>query len=159
MLELLYPFIDGYAMSFIWPDNQTVKAARYEFAGDRVIKNSLADDPGSFLFQVNYFSDRTDSTLQAMEALSERRKRVMSKRVDRTVHTFQNHKPFVVGAGPQTSHFFRLITSREGREWAYANKDVKAYFLCQIKPDEMEIWLGAGPAGREDVPPKIIQEI
>jgi hypothetical protein len=158
MLELLHPFIDGYAMNMIWLDNQTVRAARYEFAGNQVIKSSLDDEPGSFLFQVNYFSDRTDATLRAMEALSPRSERVMSERIDRTAQALQNPDAFANDAGFQMRYFYRLLTSREGREWAYANKDVKAHFLCQVEPDEMEIWLGAGPAGREDVPLKITLE-
>lgn len=159
MLELLCPFFDGCAMNIIWLENQTVKAARYEFIADRVIKSCLKSDPGSFLFQVNYFSDRTDATLQSIESLPERPKRVMKKRVDRTVQALQNYHARADENGLKTGHFFRLITSRAGKEWAYANKDVKAHFLCQIEQDEMEIWLGAGPAGREDIPQKIIQKI
>jgi hypothetical protein len=159
MLELLHPFMDGYAMNLIWPENQTVKAARYEFAGERVIASYLANDPGSFLFQVHTFSDRTDVSLLGMEALSERGRRARSKRIDRTARALQNYKSRTHGTELQTNHFFHLITSRTGREWAYANKDLKVYFLCQVKSDEMEIWLGAGPAGREDDPRRITQKI
>jgi hypothetical protein len=159
MLKLLHPFIDGYAMNLIWPENRTIQAARYEFAGDRVIKKSLAHEQGSFLFQVNIFSDRTDASLQAMEALSERSKSTMSKRLDRTVQALQNYKARENGARLQMDHFFRLIQSRAGRAWAYANKDVKAYFLCRVKPDEMEIWLGAGPARRGELPQTISQKL
>jgi hypothetical protein len=159
MLELLKPFFDGYAMNLILPENQVVHATRYEFAGDRVIKSRLSNDPDSFLFQVNYFSDRVDASLQEMEALPKRSNRVMKKRVERTIQVLQNHKALADRTGLQMRHFFRLVTSRAGREWAYANRDVKAYFLCQVKQDAMEIWLGAGPAGREDVPQKITQKL
>jgi hypothetical protein len=159
MLELLHPFLDGYAMNIIWPKNRFVNADRYEFAGDRVIGSRLDGEPGSYLFQVNYFSDRTDSSLQAMEALPRHSQRVLSRRIDRTVQALQNHKANTSRAGLKTRDFFRLITSKAGGNWAYANKDVKAYFLCQVGPDEMEIWLGAGPAGREDVPLRISQKI
>ena len=60
---------------------------------------------------------------------------------------------------PQTKDFFNLLTSRTGRNWAYANKDVKAYFLYQVKPDKLEVWLGSGPAARHDAPLKIIHAI
>jgi hypothetical protein len=83
----------------------------------------------------------------------------MSRRVDRKVQVLDKINAPANGTSLQTRHFFRLVTSRARREWAYANKDVKAYFLCQVKPDEMEIWLGAGPAGREDIPQRIIQKI
>jgi hypothetical protein len=159
MLESMHPFMDGYAMNLIWQEDRNIKAARYEFTGNRIIKSCLADDHGSYLFQVNYFSDRTDTSLRMMEALSERGERAMSKRVDRTVQALNKINAQANGTSLQTRHFFRLVTSRAGREWAYANKDVKAYFLCQVKPDEMEIWLGAGPAGREDIPQRIIQKI
>jgi hypothetical protein len=159
MLKLLQPFLDGYALNLIWPENRSVQAVRYEFAGDRVIRSCLADDPGSYLFQVNTFSNRTDAGLQAMEALPERTRRVMSGRMRRTIQALDPHGDNSRDANFQPSHFFRLITSQAGREWAYANKDVKAHFLCQVKPNEMEIWLGAGPAGREDAPLKIIQKI
>jgi hypothetical protein len=111
------------------------------------------------MFQVNTFSDRTDASLLEMEALPERTRRVMSKRIERTVQALDQHRVAANEADFQPSRFHRLISSRAGEEWAYANKDVKAYFLCQVEPNEMEIWLGAGPARREDVPLKIIQKI
>jgi hypothetical protein len=159
MLESLRPFLDGYAMNLVWPENQTVRAARYEFAGDRVIKSDLAGNPGSFLFHVNTFSDRTDAGLQAMEALPGRTNYAMSKRIDRTIQALEAIRLIAKGAGLQPRHLFRLITSRAGGKWAYANKDVKAYFLSQVKPNELEIWLGTGPAGREYIPLKINQQI
>jgi hypothetical protein len=159
MLEYLQPFLDGYAMNLCWPENQSVKAVRCEFAGDRVITSRLPETPGSFSFQVNVFSDRGDASLLEMEALPERTMQVMTKRVDRTVQALDRHKAISKKATIQPGRFFRLITSRAGGEWAYANKNVKAYFLCQVKPKEIEIWLGAGPAGREDVPLKMIQKI
>jgi len=159
MLESMHPFLDGYAMNLIWQEGRNIKAARYEFAGNLIIKSCLADDNGSYLFQVNNFSDRTNTSMRVMEALSERTERAMSKRVDRTVQVLDKINASANGTSLHTRHFFRLVASRAGREWAYANKDVKAYFLCQAKPDEMEIWLGAGPAGREDIPERIIQRI
>ena len=159
MLELLHPFLDGYALNLIWPRSHSVDSVRYEFAGDRVLRSYLPQEPGSFLFQVNTFSNRTDASLQAMETLPERTRRVMSGRMRRTVQALDHRGVMAANGNLQPSRFFRLVTSRTGREWAYANKDVKAYFLCQVKPNEMEIWLGAGPARREDVPLKIIQKM
>ena len=98
MLDLLNPFIDGYALNLIWTVNQTVNSARYEFTGDRVIKSCLAEHPGSYLFQVNTFSDRTDAGLLAIEALPERTTRVMSRRIDRTVQALDYQKAVANGS-------------------------------------------------------------
>jgi len=159
MLESLRPFFDGYAMNLILPEDTIVRATRYELAGDRVIKSYLPPETDKFLFQVNYFSDRADVCLQKMESLTKHSDIVMKKRVERTIQALENYKSRANGTGLQMSHFYRLIASRAGGDWAYANKDVKAHFLCQVEPDKMEIWLGAGPARRADAPLKISQKI
>jgi hypothetical protein len=159
MLELLQPFYDGYAMNVIWYHEKKVNAVKYEFAGDRLLKTDLDTAPGSYLFQVNYCSDASDSGFEAMEALPWHLKMAMKKRVERTKKALEEYQNENGKTGIPTSFFLRLISSKAGKTWAYANKDVKGYFVCQTRPTEMEILVGAGPAGRRDDPLKINQTI
>jgi hypothetical protein len=136
--------LDGYAMNLSWPENRSRKVVWYEFAGDRVVRSRQGEEAGSYLF---------------MEASPERTRRVMSKRNERAVQPLDQRRVAGNEAKFQPSRFLRLISSRAGREWVCANENVKTYLLCQVEINEMEIWLGAGPARREDVPLKIIQKI
>jgi hypothetical protein len=45
-----------------------------------------------------------------------------------------------------------MLTSRACGKWAYANQHVKDYFICHQTPTETELWLGAGPAFKNDLP-------
>ncbi len=159
MLELLQPYFDGYAMNVIWHQDRKVHAAKYEFAGDRLLKTDLDMAPGSYLFQVNRCSDRVDHAFQAMEGLPTRMKMAMERRVERTEKAIEKYQNENGISDIPTSFYLRLISSKAGKAWAYANKDVKAYFVCQTRPTEIEILLGAGPAGRRDDPLKINQTI
>ena len=159
MLESLQPFIDGYALNQIWHEDHKVYSARHEFAGNRLVKSILSEQPDTYLFQVNYFSDRSDAGLLEMESLPSRMIAVMKKRVERTKKALHDQKADFSQIETAQKTFFRLITSRTGRSWAYANKDVKGYFICQAQPEELEIWLGAGPADRDEVPLKFFQKV
>ncbi len=96
MLELLHPFIDGYAMNLIWQENQNINAARYEFAGNRIIKSCLAMILAVICSRSIISQTGPIPALRVMEALSERTERAMSKRVDRTVQAlrkdYRSHK-------------------------------------------------------------------
>ena len=45
---------------------------------------------------------------------------------------------------------FRMLRSRLGGDSAFANHEVKAYFVCRLTPEENRIWVGCGPPMLED---------
>lgn len=53
------------------------------------------------------------------------------------------------------SALLTLLNSQVGGSFAYANEDVKSYFLARFSRNALEIWIEAGPALKEDKP-KII---
>jgi predicted metalloprotease len=44
--------------------------------------------------------------------------------------------------------FNKMISSRAGGDWAYANASVKAYILQRLSAEDSETWLGNGAAQR-----------
>ena len=67
------------------------------------------------------------------------------QRVERTANAISN-KDGKSGEAGEMEFFFNLMTSQVGDGWAYANKDVKAYFIHRQSINGAETWLGHGPA-------------
>lgn len=150
VLQALRPFWDGYALNVISSREGGVHANKYEFAADRLLQGKLGEQPGSYLFQANIFSQRRDASFLALESLPEDERRSYERRMARTQRALQRGQ--VDGEDASLGFFFDLLASRTGGDWAYANPDVKAYFVERVSPDEMEVWLGPGPALRGEKP-------
>ncbi|MEW5868359.1 MAG: hypothetical protein AB1894_03730 [Chloroflexota bacterium] len=150
VLQALLPYWDGYALNVVTSGEGVVRASKYEFAADRLLQGHLDEQPGSYLFQVNIFSQRQDASLLALENLPQDERCSYEQRMARTQQALQRGQ--ADGKDGSLGFFFNLLASRSGGEWAYANPDVKAYFVDRVSPDEMEIWLGPGPALRGEKP-------
>ena len=145
IIESLQPYYDGYALNTVYIDGDKVLAQRHEFAGDRNITTLLDELPASYLFQVNIFSDRLHPWVAELEDLRPDWCRLYEKRVERTVQRIQN-KDGKSGEQGEMEFFFDMMTDQAGDSWAYANKDVKAYFIHKQSLNAAETWLGHGPA-------------
>ena len=88
--------------------------------------------PESYLFQVNIFSDRAHPWVAELEQLRPDWCRLYEQRVERTANAIHNKDGRAGGQG-EMEFFFHLMTSRAGDGWAYANKDVKAYFIHKTR--------------------------
>jgi hypothetical protein len=154
IIKSLSPFVDGYALTAVQRNSSTVSAKIIEFAGDKVNMSSLADSAGSYLFQVNLVSNKSDPIAMSYQEIDEENRRYYNDRVDRTNRVMKSIKP------PPNSlrWFFRLIASRLGGDGAYANEYVKSYFIYKMSINEVEIWIGAGPALIGDNPTVITQK-
>ena len=149
VIKSMQPYYDGYALNTIYAQAGEVQAHKYEFAADRIFQHHLDERPDSYLFQVNIFSDRAHPWVVESEDLQPDWSGLFEQRVERTQAALQNKngKEYEVG---DMRFFFDLITSRAGDGWAYANPEVKAYFIHHQSIQGAEIWLGDGPALPDD---------
>ncbi len=145
IIESLQPFYDGYALNTVHLEEDKVLAQKHEFAGDRNISSHLDSPPFSYLFQVNIFSDRLHPWVVELEDLRPDWCRLYEKRVERTMHALQK-KDGRLGEEGEMEFFFKLMTSQVGNGWAYANEDVKAYFIYKLSVNGTHVWFGHGPA-------------
>lgn len=146
VIEALGPFHDGYAILGTYPEGSQVTAVKVEFVGELCHSEILDTNPGSYLFQVNAFSEAGATIARTYEALSPEDRRSFAGRVRRTIQAVGTFSPSEVGS----SHCLRLLASRLGGPNAYANSDVKSYLIARVYPTWTELWIGAGPAFKTD---------
>jgi len=151
VIEALGPFQDGYALNIVYSKEGQVHAKKVEFASNLIFPYLLGETPGEFLFQVNVFSQRQRLDLLKLENISLESRKAFEQRIRRTKRVLKCREPEVSSSG-ELRFFYELLASRAGGEWAYANADLKAYFLNRVSQTEMEIWLGPGPALRNEQP-------
>jgi hypothetical protein len=146
VIDALGPFVDGYALSVVQEQRGQVLADKIEFAGDQYLLSSLDDEPGCFLFQVNIFSDKEADVATTYEDIHPHHRQTLEGRVTRTSRAIQRFTP----SNNTATSFFRLLASRLGNDYSYANEDVKSYLIGRISATDMEIRIGSGPALKGD---------
>jgi hypothetical protein len=150
VVKAMCPYFDGYALNTLSVRNDKVRAEKFEFARDKIIPSTLDEQPGSYLFQVNIFSQKDHPWVKELEQISSLDHRLYGRRIERTQRAMQNKDHRYRGSG-EMDFFFNLFTSRTGNGWAYANTNMKAYFILRQTIQEAEIWLGHGPALPNDL--------
>jgi hypothetical protein len=149
VVEAMGPYFDGYALNTLSVRNDKVRVEKFEFARDKMIPYTLDEQPGSYLFQVNIFTQKDHPWVKELEQISSLDHRLYGRRIERTQNAIQNKDHRYRGPA-EMDFFFDLLTSRTGNGWAYANTNMKAYFILRQTTDEAEIWLGHGPALHTD---------
>jgi hypothetical protein len=149
-LRSLGPFYDGYALNIVQLSDRQLHAHKYEFAEARVVSHQLAEQPGSHLLQVNVFSNGDDEYLRSLEGISSRRRHPFEQRLRRMRRLlFDQEQRGRLLLDPLDA-LCNMLTSRAGGGWAYANNDVKAYFVCRVSCAGIDLRLGPGSALRGD---------
>jgi hypothetical protein len=150
VLTALRPFFDGYALNAAYIRQGQVHAEKYEYAGDCVLPYRLDEQPGSYLFQVNIFCQKDHPQAQPLEELTPLNRGLYEQRHLRTTRAMQRKKSDGTAPEDEMRFFLKMIASRHGDDWAYANPDVKAHFVQHLTPHGSEIWLGHGPATADE---------
>jgi hypothetical protein len=148
VIGALGPFIDGYGVTVVQAEDERVLASKIEFAGDQTLTSLLDDATGSFLFQVNVFSNKDALIATAYEDMDWKARRSYEERTTRTERAIGR----VRTSNDVVPCIFKLLSSRLGGDDAYANVHVKSYFLNEISSKGMRIRIGAGPALIGDQP-------
>lgn len=145
-VQALSPYQAGYALSAALGGPKGVRGENVEFTADHLTYTQLGETYGGFLFQVNLISDRTCRLSQKFEEISAEMEGFMVARIERTERVMAGFR-----AAPDKQAFLhQMIASHEGGEYAYVNKDVKAFFLCRLSARRLEKWIGAGSADLAD---------
>jgi hypothetical protein len=97
-------------------------------------------------FKVNYLSEAASLAVSDLEDLHPDRRDVLERRVSRTERAIKA----VAQTDDRVAGFSRLLSSRVGGDFAYANEAVKAHFLCRMTREGASIWVGPGPAVYQD---------
>ena len=142
----LKPISDGYALNIVFSGNDVPKAEKMEFARDHCVISVLAERPNSFLFQVNLFSDLVSPDLKQFENISDHEKLEYLNRRQRTSQYIAN-----ISSSKNIRNFHNLLTSRVGSPYCYASPWVKSYILASLDIKKLEVWVGSGPALRNDI--------
>jgi len=152
VLQALQPYFDGYALNTIGMELGRVHASKYEFFADRIIPYVLPEEPGSYLFQVNVFTQQQGLDLLNQEKLSAEERKVFEDRVQRTRRILRRNESDASSPQAGMKFFKGMVASRSGNEWGYSNPDVKAWFISRVASNGTEIWLGNGPPLPGDQP-------
>ena len=146
IVRALSPYQAGYALSAASRGPQGVSGENVEFTAGHLTHTQLPQAYGQYLFQVNLISDRTCHLSQKFEEISPETETFMLQRIERTAHTMAGFR-----AAPSKLDFLhQLIASNEGGEYAYVNKDVKAFLLCHLSENGLKKWIGVGSANLGD---------
>lgn len=145
IIKLLSPHIDGYAVNIVRKGNKRIIGEKLEFGGGKMISNVLPNNRYRFLFQTYLVSNPKSLLAKNHQKISSKSKEQLSRRIKRTqdfLHSMENKV--------NVKKIFRMLSSRQGQDYAYANKDVKAHLIGKASDKKMELWLGKGPARKEE---------
>jgi len=97
------------------------------------------------------FSDEADPRTREIEDLLPEERGWFEGRAENTANLLKARRQS--SAIPEEmDSVFNMLTSRACGKWAYANQHVKAYLISHQTPSDTELWLGAGPAFKNDHP-------
>lgn len=145
LAEMLAPFQGGYSLTTVCKNDDLVGVEKVEFANQQVATESLSNTSGSYLFQTNILNDL--SLPISVEELTSSENRAWNQaRITRTARLLRSRQ----NPAEPLPLIFHLLRSRQGGDAAYANRDVKAYFVCRMAPAGTSVWVGSGAALRSD---------
>jgi hypothetical protein len=141
IIEYLQPVFDGYAIFHLAPGSAGTLCRRVEFAMDRFQVTELPASPGGFLAQSNAFSSQAGSLAIQFERDPFASRRHFESRIRRAEKAL-NISPTIV----DLERIQRMLASRAGGRWAFANKDVKAHLFGRLSSESLEIHSHPGMA-------------
>jgi len=146
IVDSLSPFQKGYALLRVYQSSDKIVGEKVEFISNALEYKTLSEKYGDYLFQVNMIADRDSMFKQKYEEIDETTEASLEQRINRTKKALEKFIPTQNKIG----FLHRLLSSRDGGEYAYANKDVKAYFLCRMSDTGLQKWIGVGVAKEDD---------
>jgi hypothetical protein len=145
IIGYMQPIFDGYALFRLFPDNWGIFNSRVEFAMDQLQETFLTAGAGGVLVQTNAFSAQSSELAQRFEQDPFPSRRHFEARIRRTEEA--------LGISPSKVDLDRIqkmITSRKGGRWAFANQDVKAHLFGRLSSDCLEVHSHPGMAVQSD---------
>jgi hypothetical protein len=151
LLQAILPTFDGYALNILRVVNEEVQADKFEFGAQYFFSHTLDNTPGAYMYQANMFTDGADPRTREIEDLLPEERGWFEGRAKNTANLLKGRRQSS-DISSEMEFLLNMLTSRACGKWAYANQHVKDYFICHQTPTETELWLGAGPAFKNDHP-------
>ena len=146
IVDSLSPFQKGYALMSVCQSSDKIVGEKVEFISSALEYTALSEKYGDYLFQVNMIAERDSIFKLKYEQIDETTEIALEQRIDRTNKALEEFIPTQNKIG----FLHRLLSSRDGGGYAYANNDVKAYFLCRMSDTGLQKWIGVGVAKVDD---------
>jgi hypothetical protein len=142
LIRALQPIFGGYALFQIFSREGQTECHRVEYAADQLLKTDLGLNPGSHLIQTNAFSDPASKIALRCERNPFASRPHFVERIVRAEDILGRSDPSEIGI----NQIRRMISSREGGKWAFANRDVKAHLYGRLSVDSIDIHCHPGMA-------------
>jgi len=141
VIRALGPFTDGYALVTAHQKRGEVRVERIEFSGRDWLVTALAEEPGSWFYQTNIFSDSRSAVALANEDLAHPARPACLERIQRSPEEITG----LVEREEPLRALWELLCSTSGDRFGYAHEDVKAHLALHLAGDGMKMWLSSGP--------------
>lgn len=145
IIRELGPFMDGYSISVVQNVNNNLFAENFEFAHDQLSCELLSKNPGASVFRVNLLSGGSKK-FDSLQVLTEVERSDYEKRIRRTQSWIRRHR----FDKDLFYEFVSLLASKNGKNFAYANIDVKSTMLCVISTNCSRLWISVGLIPKKD---------
>ncbi len=151
ILKMLCPFIDGYSILFVKKNQDKVEGGIIEFGANKFNIKMLGDTMNDYLFLATIINQ--NSSLIRYQTVTKKSKKKYYNRKLRTkvllTRLFEREKNITV------KDILNMLASRWGNGFAYCNKDVKAHVVADMNKDALEIFVGAGPVLKDELPKRV----
>jgi hypothetical protein len=146
IINSIFPVIDGYALFTAAPNHSNVNCSRIEFTASEMFVSMLGNQPGTQLLQTNAFSDEA----WVMAANYERDPFLTRYQYENRVQRTQSYMEQIPASQIDLEQIRKMLSSKSGGRWAFANQDVKAHLYGRLSSDSLEIHSHPGMAGLEN---------
>lgn len=140
LFSALQPFFDGYALFSAGVINDVVDVKRIEFCQDDKLLVELGQNPGNSLIQVNIFSNENQPMAKKYERHPFRDRTHYEQRIQRAQQILQG----ILRTDDAQAVVGRMLFSKEGGQYAFNNKDVKAFLYGRISTGGLNIYAAPG---------------
>ena len=141
IIRSLLPVYEGYALFSLFPRQKSAFATRTEFTSVASLTVKLDAKPSAALLQTNAFSAEARELAARYERDPFRSKKHYQNRIARAERCLTHGEN-----DPTLETIRRMLASREGGKWAFANQDVKAHLYGRLSKDSLEIHSHPGMA-------------
>jgi hypothetical protein len=141
LARALTPFLDGGALCSVRRAAGRVSAEQVEVGGSHVAHTRFSELPSARHVQVNMLSPAAEGALQALELYDAAGRAPYEGRLARA------HAGLAaLGSTPRAEAVLGLLAATEGDSWAFANDDVVAHLVAEVRPGGLTLQVGAGPS-------------
>jgi hypothetical protein len=142
IINSIFPVFDGYALFTAAPELTNIICSRIEFTAGEMLVSMLGNQPGTQLLQTNAFSTEAWEMAAKYERDPFLSRNKYENRVQRAHSCLEKILPDEMGL----EQIRKMLSSKTGGRWAFANRDVKAHLYGRLSSDSLEINCHPGTA-------------